>query len=69
MKIKYLILLICFSQAGLIANAQNQKIDSLKRVLQERPEENRFNVLWGLAYELYDVDNPQALMYAKLSTS
>ena len=68
MKLKYLIfLLIYFSQAGLIANAQNQKIDSLKRVLQERTEENRFNVLWGLAYELYDVDNPQALLYAKLS--
>ena len=70
MKLKHLIfcfLLICFSQAGLIANAQNLKIDSLKRSLQEHPEENRFNVLWGLAYELFDIDNPQALIYARQS--
>ncbi len=45
------------------------KVDSLKKELERSGESNRFNVLWGLAYELFDVDNPQALTYAKQAFS
>ncbi|NOT76906.1 MAG: tetratricopeptide repeat protein [Cyclobacteriaceae bacterium] len=44
--------------------AQNPRIDSLKNELTNNKEANRFDILWGLAYELFDVDNFQALDYA-----
>ena len=58
-------LAIPFLLVGLLASAQNQKIDSLKEVLAVSTEVNRFDVLWGLAYELYDIDNPGALVFAQ----
>src|SRR5262245_60820729 len=41
------------------------KVDSLKLELGLGGDSNRFNVLWGLAFELFDVDNPQAIIYAQ----
>ena len=50
------------------ADAQSSnKIDSLKNELRISAERNQFNVLWGLAYELFDIDNEEAIKYAKLS--
>jgi len=46
--------------------AQNQsKIDSLKFELQRATESNRYDVLWGLAFELFAVDDIEALEYAE----
>lgn len=60
----FLLVLILSSQLA----AQNPgKIDSLKEELRLRGDANRYKVLWGLAYELFDVDNQQALGYAQMA--
>jgi len=46
--------------------AQNHtKVDSLKKELSLRPDANRYKVLWGLAYELFDFQNEQAFGFAQ----
>ena len=46
--------------AGTLA-AQNPKVDSLLHALETNPTADRAEMLWGVAYELYDVDNATAL--------
>jgi tetratricopeptide (TPR) repeat protein len=42
----------------------NTKVDSLKQLLEQRSTADKAEVLWSIAYELFDVDNAQALFYA-----
>lgn len=42
----------------------NTKVDSLKQLLEQHSTADKAEVLWGIAYELFDVDNTQALFYA-----
>lgn len=66
MKTVHLLLLLplCLA-AGSPAAASNPKVDSLKQLLQSHQAIDKAEVLWGIAYELFDVDNPQALFYAE----
>ncbi len=58
--------LLCVALCVHTSYAQKlSKVDSLKAELSRSNESNRFDVLWELAYELFDVDNPRALIYAK----
>lgn len=50
---------------GVQAETTNPKVDSLKRLLQSRQPIDKAEVLWSIAYELFDVDNPQAVFYAE----
>ena len=46
--------------------AQNrEKIDSLKEELRLRGDVNRYKILWGLAWELFDEENEPAFEYAR----
>lgn len=60
---------VVFLMAGLCclspAHANNAKVDSLKRLLQSHTMTDKAEVLWNIAYELFDVDNPQAVFYAE----
>lgn len=58
------LLLILLAASG-VARASGAKVDSLKRVLQSQAPVDKAEVLWAIAYELFDVDNPQALFYAE----
>lgn len=58
------LLLILLAASG-VARASSAKVDSLKRVLQSQAPVDKAEVLWAIAYELFDVDNPQALFYAE----
>lgn len=58
------LLLILLAASG-TARASSAKVDSLKRVLQSQAPVDKAEVLWAIAYELFDVDNPQALFYAE----
>ncbi len=40
------------------------RVDSLKSVLAKSSEAQKFEILYVLAYELFDVDNQEALVYA-----
>ncbi len=40
------------------------KVDSLREELRLRGDANRYKILWGLAYELFDVNNEEALDFA-----
>lgn len=41
------------------------KVDSLKRQLQSEVPIDKAEALWSIAYELFDVDNEQAVFYAE----
>jgi tetratricopeptide (TPR) repeat protein len=56
--------LACLVGTTLAVQASNPKVDSLLHALQSDPHD-RVEVLWGIAYELFDVDNAQALFYAE----
>jgi len=58
------LLLIFLAACSLPAGASN-KVDSLKQILQNHAASDKAEVLWAIAYELFDVDNPQALFYAE----
>ena len=48
----------------LVALSQNPvKIDSLRRIYDDG--NSSYEVLWGLAYELFDTDNEEALLFAE----
>ncbi len=47
-----------------LAPAMNPKVDSLLRVLESNVPGDKVEVLWGIAYELFDVNNAEALFYA-----
>ncbi|NOT76904.1 MAG: tetratricopeptide repeat-containing sensor histidine kinase [Cyclobacteriaceae bacterium] len=63
------IVLSCLILPHVAAFGQEAKIDSLKKELANVHDTSRFNVLWGLAYELFDVDNLKALDYARSSNA
>ena len=45
--------------------AQNTKVDSLLHELNTNTTADQAEMLWGVAYELFDVDNVQALFYGR----
>jgi len=57
--------LICLACAGRASAGSNPKVDSLFRVLDSEIPGDEAEVLWSIAYELFDVDNVQALFYAE----
>lgn len=56
--------LLLFAYLGLQAQGL-PKIDSLKLELRSGNNSGDYKLLWSLAYELFDVDNDQALSYAE----
>ncbi len=65
---KYIFIFLLLIALGATKHGYSQalsKVDSLKNELRVRVDDNRFNVLWGIAYELFDVDNLQAISYAR----
>ncbi|MDZ4714628.1 MAG: tetratricopeptide repeat protein [Cytophagales bacterium] len=57
-------MLTWFLAAGTLA-AQSPKVDSLLHALETNTTADRAEMLWGVAYELYDVDNASALDYCR----
>ncbi len=49
---------------SLVSFAQTSKTDSLKNRLQSAVGKDRYDLLFGIAYELFDVDNQEAVKYA-----
>jgi signal transduction histidine kinase len=64
-KLAFLFCLLLFLH--LSASAQNSKIDSLKVLLPEADGRQRYEILYKLAWELFDVDNQQALGFSEQS--
>lgn len=62
MKKVQILLSLCLAWSAGIS--QTHKVDSLIHELQAKPDTNRVEVLWGIAYELFDVNNAEALFYA-----
>ncbi len=59
---------LCISLLTLVsmqALGGSEKVDSLKQLLEQHTTTDKAEVLWGIAYELFDVDNAQALFYAE----
>lgn len=56
--------LLMFVSIGVVAQDLS-KIDSLKQELKSGGNPNDYMLLWSLAYELFDIDNGQALNYAE----
>ncbi len=49
-------------------NAQSQiqrKVDSIKSLIPAATDTTRYNLTFGVAYELFDVDNHEAVLYAE----
>ena len=59
----FFLLTLAFSQPLVAQN--RERIDSLKEELRLRGDVNRYKILWGLAYELFDAENEQAYEYAR----
>jgi signal transduction histidine kinase len=67
---KPLIFLVLLLRAFLPVSAQPQLnflVDSLKQVLPNATGKVRYEVTYKIAYELFDVDNPEALKFATLA--
>ncbi len=61
----YFLFCALLTGAGSAVLAQSSsKIDSLREELRLRGDVNRYKILWGLAYELFDVNNDEALDFA-----
>ncbi len=61
-------LLLCSLLSGGYTSVVAQstgKIDSLREELRLRGDANRYKILWGLAYELFDVNKEEALDFAR----
>ncbi len=58
------LIFLCLGVFPGLAPAMNPKVDSLLRVLESNAPGNKVEVLWGIAYELFDVNNSEALFYA-----
>ncbi len=65
MKIVQPLLVLVLLAGPVRLQASNPKVDSLLRVLQTHATADRAEVLWGIAYELFDIDNGQAVFYAE----
>lgn len=65
------ILLLPALLAASTAQSQNeralQKVDSLKALINTSQGKDLFDVYFAIAYELFDIDNPQAVQYAEQS--
>lgn len=57
------LIFLCLGVFPGLAPAMNPKVDSLLRVLESNAPGNKVEVLWGIAYELFDVNNSEALFY------
>jgi tetratricopeptide (TPR) repeat protein len=56
-------LLFCLASVPvLVASAQNNKVDSLRTLLSKGDRD--YEIIFGLAYELFDVNNQEALLFA-----
>ena len=67
---KYIFIFLLLTVFGGSRHGYSQalsKVESLKNELRVGADDNRFNILWGLAYELFDVDNVEAINYARQS--
>lgn len=60
--VQFICLLVLVTAPAL---GSNTKVDSLKQLLEQHATTDKAEVLWGIAYELFDVDNTQALFYAE----
>ncbi len=65
MKIVHRLLVLALLAAPVHLQASNPKVDSLLHLLETHTATDRAEVLWAVAYELFDVDNPQAVFYAE----
>jgi signal transduction histidine kinase len=61
-----LVLLAVVVVTHLVTFGQTQKIDSLKSALRDGGESN-YDVVFGLAYELFDINNPEAAIYGQMA--
>lgn len=59
-----LLVLVLLSVPGRL-KASNPKVDSLLHLLETNTAADRAEVLWAVAYELFDVNNPEAAFYAE----
>lgn len=59
-----LLVLVLLAVPGWL-HASNPKVDSLLHLLETHTAIDRAEVLWAVAYELFDVDNPEAAFYAE----
>jgi len=64
MKIVQLLLAAALLTPGWL-KASSPKVDSLLHLLETHTALDRAEVLWAVAYELFDVDNPEAAFYAE----
>lgn len=65
MKTVIVIMILVVWTAGEGRAQDQRKIDSLKSRLTGTTDQKSYPLLWGLAYELYDVNNPEAVFYAR----
>ena len=59
------LLLAIFISTGICAQTTTSSIDSLKSILKEKSGHGRYEILYQLAYDLFDVDNREASVYAR----
>jgi signal transduction histidine kinase len=59
------LLLAIFIYTGICAQTTTSNVDSLKSILKEKSGRDRYEILYQLAYDLFDVDNREASVYAK----
>ena len=59
------LLLAIFIYTGICAQTTTSSIDSLKSILKEKSGHGRYEILYQLAYDLFDVDNREASVYAR----
>ncbi|MBS1542013.1 MAG: hypothetical protein JST14_00125, partial [Bacteroidetes bacterium] len=65
MKTVIVVMILVVWTAGEGLAQDQRKIDSLKSMLTGTTDQKSYPLLWGLAYELYDVNNPEAVFYAR----
>lgn len=65
MKIVQPLLVLVLLSVPAWLHASNPKVDSLLHLLEMRTAIDRAEVLWEVAYELFDIDNPKAAFYAE----
>ena len=63
--IQWTLLVACLWASSGDLGAQNAKVDSLMHELKTNTTADQAEMLWGVAYELFDVDNAQALFYCR----
>jgi signal transduction histidine kinase len=64
-KLWFLLIGTLFISTDIEAQASSSSIDSLKTILQDKHGQDRYDVLYKLAYDLFDVDNKEASIFAE----